>query len=68
MTDVKELEDFIIECIYNYLIEGKINQQTNILKVSRSICAFESLTLWFRSSRSSQETQKNQNLQISRLN
>lgn len=68
MTDVKELEDFIIECIYNYLIEGKINQQTNILKVSQSICAFESLKLWFRSSRSSQETQKNQNLQISRLN
>lgn len=37
MTDLRELEDIIIECIYSGLINGKIDHLNNILRVSECI-------------------------------
>lgn len=37
ITDLRELEDIIIECIYSGLINGKIDHRNNILRVSECI-------------------------------
>lgn len=34
ITNLRELEDIIIECIYSGLIKGKIDHRSNILRVS----------------------------------